>query len=121
MAGLKAVVRGLSGILAFIGRALGGLLRLLLGNVRWTPPQWLAWSWSRGLAGCHGLTGWLRSNRFVALVDPSTGMRDFDTLEVLARYRREVPSTEPLSFGVWARVDQAGRVALGDDIRVLDD
>ncbi len=62
MAGLKAVVRGLSAVLAFIGRVLGGLLRLLFGNVRWTPPQWLAWSWGRGLARFQGLTGWLRTN-----------------------------------------------------------
>jgi uncharacterized protein YcbX len=56
----------------------------------------------------------------VTTLDPDTGIRDFDTLEVLARYRREVPSTEPLSFGVWARVDQAGRIALGDDITPLE-
>jgi uncharacterized protein YcbX len=57
----------------------------------------------------------------VTTLDPDTGTRDFDTLEVLARYRREVLSTEPLSFVVWARVDQAGRVALGDEITVLED
>jgi MOSC domain-containing protein len=56
----------------------------------------------------------------VTTLDPNTGTRDFDTLEVLARYRREVLSTEPLSFGVWARVDEAGRVALGDDIVLLE-
>jgi uncharacterized protein YcbX len=56
----------------------------------------------------------------VTTLDPATGMRDLDTLDVLARYRRDVRSSEPLSFGVWARVERAGRVALGDDI-ALDD
>jgi uncharacterized protein YcbX len=51
---------------------------------------------------------------------PETGEPDLDTLEVLARYRREVPSSELLPFGIWARVARAGRVALGDEIAVLD-
>lgn len=57
----------------------------------------------------------------VTTLDPDTGIRDLETLDVLARYRREVPSSEPLAFGVWARVERAGRVALGDDIAVLED
>jgi MOSC domain-containing protein YiiM len=32
-----------------------------------------------------------------------------------------VQSSEKLSFGVWARVERAGRVALGDDIVVEDE
>jgi uncharacterized protein YcbX len=56
----------------------------------------------------------------VTTLDPVTGESDLDTLDVLARYRGAVPSSEPLSFGVWARVERAGRVALGDDIAVLD-
>lgn len=56
----------------------------------------------------------------VTTMDPDTGESDLDTLEVLAGYRREVPSSEALAFGVWARVERAGRVALGDDIAVLD-
>jgi len=56
----------------------------------------------------------------VTTMDPNTGESDLDTLEVLARYRPEVPSSEALSFGVWARVERAGRVALGDDIAVLE-
>jgi uncharacterized protein YcbX len=57
----------------------------------------------------------------VTTMDPDTGESDLDTLEVLARYRRDVPSSEALSFGVWARVERAGRVAIGDDIAVLED
>jgi len=57
----------------------------------------------------------------VTTMDPDTGIRDLDTLDVLARYRAEVESSEKLSFGVWARVERAGRVALGDDIVVEDE
>jgi uncharacterized protein YcbX len=57
----------------------------------------------------------------VTTMDPDTGIRDLDTLDVLARYRAEVLSSEKLSFGVWARVERAGRVALGDDIVVEDE
>jgi uncharacterized protein YcbX len=57
----------------------------------------------------------------VTTMDPDTGIRDLDTLDVLARYRGEVQSSEKLSFGVWARVERAGRVALGDDIVVEDE
>ncbi len=56
----------------------------------------------------------------VTTLDPDTGIRDLDTLDVLARYRGEVQSSEKLSFGVWARVERAGRVALGDEIVVED-
>lgn len=46
--------------LAFVGKALSGLFRLLLGRVQWTPPSWLAWCWGRLLSGLEGLVGWLR-------------------------------------------------------------
>ncbi|MEX2047633.1 MAG: MOSC N-terminal beta barrel domain-containing protein [Chloroflexota bacterium] len=57
----------------------------------------------------------------VTTLDPDTGMRDLQTLDVLARYRHDVPSSEPLAFGVWARVERAGLIALGDDIAVETD
>ena len=53
-------------------------------------------------------------------LDPDTGRPTLDTLQVLARYRRDLMTTEPLAFGIWARVESGGRVALGDDITVLD-
>ena len=56
----------------------------------------------------------------VTTMDPDTGVRDLDTLDVLARYRGAVRSSEELSFGVWARIERAGRVALGDDVVVQD-
>ena len=57
----------------------------------------------------------------VTTMDPDTGTVDLDTLEVLVRYRADVVSSERLSFGVWARVERAGRVALGDEIAVEAD
>jgi uncharacterized protein YcbX len=50
--------------------------------------------------------------------DPETAEPDLDTLELLARYRRDVDSTEPLAFGVWARVERAGSVRIGDPVEV---
>jgi uncharacterized protein YcbX len=45
---------------------------------------------------------------------PETGLPDLDTLKALAAYRGEVPTTEPLPFGVHATVVEPGRVAVGD-------
>ena len=50
--------------------------------------------------------------------DPDTGIRDLDTLGVIAEYRGDVPTGEPLPFGVWCEVVQPGPVALGDSIEV---
>jgi uncharacterized protein len=46
--------------------------------------------------------------------DADTGVVDFDTLHHLSSYRRAVATTEPLPFGVHARVLRAGRVCVGD-------
>jgi MOSC domain-containing protein len=56
----------------------------------------------------------------VTTYGPDTGTPDLDTLGVLTRYRAEVSSTEPRAFGIWARVERPGRVALGDAITVED-
>jgi MOSC domain-containing protein len=47
---------------------------------------------------------------------PETGVVDFKTLHVLRAYRDSVESSEPLPFGVHARVVAAGRVRVGDPI-----
>jgi uncharacterized protein len=47
---------------------------------------------------------------------PASGVRDLPTLDLLAEYRDGVQTTEPLPFGVWARVEEPGRVALGDTL-----
>lgn len=50
--------------------------------------------------------------------DPDHGIRDLDTLELLARYRPE-GRTERLPLGVYGSVVQPGRVAVGDTVRPL--
>jgi len=54
----------------------------------------------------------------VTTLDPRTGVSDLDTLAALAKYRTEEATSEPLAFGVWARVAQAGVVRLGDAVQV---
>jgi uncharacterized protein YcbX len=48
--------------------------------------------------------------------DPVTAERDFDTLGVLARYRGEIDTTEPLPLGVVGEVVTTGRVRVGDAV-----
>ena len=52
----------------------------------------------------------------VTTCDPDTGLSDFDTLKLLAGYRRE-GVTEPLPFGVYCDVAVPGRVRVGDAVR----
>jgi uncharacterized protein YcbX len=47
---------------------------------------------------------------------PETGVRNLPTLDVLAEYRHDVETTEPLPFGVWGEVVEPGRVTLGDSV-----
>ena len=54
----------------------------------------------------------------VTTLDPDSGCSDVDTLGALARYRAGIPATEALPFGVWARVIEPGRVAIGDEVVV---
>jgi uncharacterized protein YcbX len=51
--------------------------------------------------------------------DPATGRPNLDTLKALARYRSEVPTEEPVPFGVYGEVVEPGRVALGDVVEPL--
>ena len=51
--------------------------------------------------------------------NPDTGQPDLDTLKALARYRRDVSTTEPLPFGVHAAVAVPGRVRVGDPVSPL--
>lgn len=50
-------------------------------------------------------------------LDPSTGAKDFNTLDVLAEHRRE---GDDLLLGLWGDVLQAGVVGRGDPVRVAD-
>jgi uncharacterized protein YcbX len=47
---------------------------------------------------------------------PDTGVVDFKTLHLLKAYRGQLPTTEPLPFGVHASVIEPGRVRVGDPI-----
>jgi len=52
----------------------------------------------------------------VTTQNPDSGAPDLDTLKALARYRGVIETTEPLPFGVYAAVAQAGRVRVGDPV-----
>jgi uncharacterized protein YcbX len=52
----------------------------------------------------------------VTTLDPDLGIRDLDTLGAIAAYRGEVPTKEPLPFGVWCEVVEPGPVAVGDPV-----
>jgi uncharacterized protein YcbX len=55
----------------------------------------------------------------VTTQNPETGEPDLDTLKALAAYRREVETTEPLPFGVYAAVARPGRVRVGDSVELI--
>ena len=50
---------------------------------------------------------------------PDTGVVDFKALHHLRAYREHVKTTEPLPFGVHARVLEPGRVRLGDAVALV--
>jgi uncharacterized protein len=54
----------------------------------------------------------------VTTCDPDSGVSDFDTLKLLAGYRRE-GVTEPLPFGVYCDVAVPGRVRVGDPVHLV--
>ena len=55
----------------------------------------------------------------VTTCDPATGKRDFDTLGVLATYRGDIETSEPLPLGVVGGVLTPGRVRVGDPVHPL--
>lgn len=56
----------------------------------------------------------------VTTQDPDTGIPDLDTLRVIGSYRADVPTNEPVPFGVWGSVDLPGRVRVGDAVALVD-
>ena len=55
----------------------------------------------------------------VTTQDPDSGASDLDTLRALGAYRADVPSEEPLPFGVWGSVETPGVVRVGDVVAPL--
>jgi hypothetical protein len=51
--------------------------------------------------------------------DPTTGLRDWNTLKQIASFR-PLMATRQVPFGVYATVDEPGRVAVGDQVTQLD-
>jgi uncharacterized protein YcbX len=51
--------------------------------------------------------------------DPDSGARDLDTLRAIREYRG-LRDGKKLDFGVLADVERAGRVRLGDEVRLVD-
>jgi len=52
----------------------------------------------------------------VTTLDPDTGTRDLDTLGAITAYRGDIPTREPIPFGVWCEVVEPGRIAVGDPV-----
>jgi hypothetical protein len=55
----------------------------------------------------------------ITTAHPDTALRDFDTLRVLARHRKDVESNEPLPLGVVGEVVVPGRVRVGDRLQLV--
>jgi uncharacterized protein YcbX len=55
----------------------------------------------------------------VTTQDPTTGLKDFDTLKVIARYRAPDGSRPRIPFGVYAEVEQPGTIAVEDEVELL--
>lgn len=55
----------------------------------------------------------------VTKLDPDSGVRDLETLELLASYRGEASTTEPLACGVYGDVLEPGTVAVGDAVDLI--
>jgi uncharacterized protein YcbX len=56
----------------------------------------------------------------VTTQDPATGLKDFDTLKVIARYRAPDGSRPRIPFGMYAEVEQPGAITVGDEVEPLD-
>jgi uncharacterized protein YcbX len=50
---------------------------------------------------------------------PDSGQIDLPTLEILGEYRRDIDATEPLPFGIYGEVLEAGPVRVGDAVSLL--
>jgi uncharacterized protein len=51
--------------------------------------------------------------------DPDTGEVDLPTLDLLAQYRRDALTTEPLAFGIYGEVLEPATIEVGDALALL--
>ncbi len=52
--------------------------------------------------------------------DPDTGQVDMPTLDILANYRSDLDTTEPLPFGVYGAVLEPGTIRVGDSVSLCE-
>lgn len=130
-----AVDRGLTGTASVVSR--GSLRRLaeqaerdevdarrfrMLIEIDGVPPheedRWVGCQVRIGpaLLRMHGHVG----RCLITSRDPETAAVDLPTLELLAEYRREMQSSEPLPFGIYGEVLEGGTVRLGDAVSVSE-
>jgi uncharacterized protein YcbX len=53
----------------------------------------------------------------ITTLNPEQGKVDFPTLDLIRRYRGDLPATEPIPFGVYGSVLRGGTVRIGDSVR----
>jgi len=93
--------------------------RMLIGVAEASPHQEDSWIGRRVRVGEAVVVPAGNVGRCVVTTrDPETAEPTLDTLELLARYRRDVATTEPLAFGVWAHVERPGSIRIGDPVEV---
>jgi uncharacterized protein YcbX len=56
----------------------------------------------------------------VTTYDPDSGASTLPTLDLLRSYRRGLPTTEPLAFGIYGEVLEPGAVRVGDLVTPLE-
>ncbi len=99
----------------------GRRFRMTIGIDGVEPHAEDAWIGGRVRLGCATVAVREHVGRCaVTTLDPDSGIRDLDTLDTIAAYRGQVPTREPLPFGVWCEVVVPGRVAVGDPIELAE-
>jgi uncharacterized protein YcbX len=57
----------------------------------------------------------------VTTLDPDTGAKDFQTLNLIARHRPRIGPRAGLPFGMYAEVVQPGRISVGDPVEPVSE